>query len=311
MISIDKLSKAFGRQGIIDNISLQIRHGEILGLLGPDGSGKSTVMKILSTYLTPTSGHVRIMGFDTISESLQARKHIGYLAEKNPLYREMKVESFLRFAASAKGMRNENIGCHVDGVIGDLGLTGVRNTLIGSLSMGQRQMVGFAQALINDPPVLILDEPISCLNDKQRETISRLIRDLSGWRTVILSSCIPHDVWDLCDRIAIINRGRIMDIDSRENLIFRYFNTASIVIRVGEKAEEAFKIIVGIQGVRSISFSTSTILNVETDNDADLIPVLAEKIVKAGIPLMEIMHKETSLEDIFLVLGKGEEGTIA
>ncbi|MRR14751.1 ATP-binding cassette domain-containing protein [archaeon] len=268
-------------------------------------------MKILSTYLMPTSGHVRIMGYDTVSESLQARKHIGYLPEKNPLYSEMKVGSFLQFTARAKGVRNEKIGSQVDGVMADLGLGGVRNTKIGNLPKGYRQMVGFAQALINDPPVLILDEPISCLDDKQRETVSRLIRDLSGWRTVVLSSCIPHDVWDLCDRVAIINRGRIMDVDSRENLISRYFNSANIVIRVGEKAAEALKIIVGIKGVRSISFSASTILNVETDTDSDLIPVLAERIVKAGVPLMEIMHKERSFEDIFLVLGKEEEGTSA
>ena len=302
MITIDGLTKAYGPKIAISNVSFRVNRGEVLGFLGPNGAGKTTTMKIITSFMPPTSGRVSVMDYDTVKDSLKSRQCIGYLPENTPLYPDMRVKTFLKFVARAKGVKRANMASRVNKVISEFGLDGVQNSVIATLSKGFRQRVGLAQALINDPPVLILDEPTIGLDPMQIYEIRQLIKDLSGSRTIILSSHILPEVSQLCDRVAIINKGKIVAIDRTQTLKTRLQNHSSITIKVGERLDDALKIIEGIEGVLAVSSSNSSILNIETIKDRDLRPLMAERIVGAGIPLLEIVRKEMSLEEVFMEL---------
>ena len=302
MITIDGLTKAYGPKIAISNVSFRVNRGEVLGFLGPNGAGKTTTMKIITSFMPPTSGRVSVMDYDTVKDSLKSRQCIGYLPENTPLYPDMRVKTFLKFVARAKGVKRANMASRVNKVISEFGLDGVQNSVIATLSKGFRQRVGLAQALINDPPVLILDEPTIGLDPMQIYEIRQLIKDLSGSRTIILSSHILPEVSQLCDRVAIINKGKIVAIDRPQTLKARLQNHSCITIKVGERLDDALKIIEGIEGVLAVSSSNSSILNIETIKDRDLRPLMAERIVGAGIPLLEIVRKEMSLEEIFMEL---------
>ncbi len=300
MIVVENLTKYYGSKIAIEDVTFTVNRGEVLGFLGPNGAGKSTTMKVIASFMPPTSGSVRIMGYDTVRDSLEARKCIGYLPENTPLYSKMTVESFLGFAAKAKGVKKENISSQIKGTISDLGLAEVRGKNIETLSKGYRQRVGFAQALIGDPPVLILDEPTIGLDARQSREIEQLIKDLSGWKTMIISSHNLSEISRLCDRVAFINKGRIVAVDAPRDLTERYRNHTSITVKVGDKAKEALKTICGIEGVLSILILNSSMLKVDTIRETDLRPVLANALVSAGIPLLELVRDETILEDIFM-----------
>jgi len=302
MITIDGLTKAYGNKTAISNVSFKVNRGEVLGFLGPNGAGKTTTMKIITSFMPPTSGRVSVMDYDTVKDSIKTRQCIGYLPENTPLYQDMRVMTFLKFVARAKGVKKANMASRVNKVICEFGLEGVQNAVIATLSKGFRQRVGLAQALINDPPVLILDEPTIGLDPRQIYEIRQLIKDLSGSRTIILSSHILPEVSQLCDRVAIINKGKVVAIDSPQVLKARLQDHSSIVIKVGDRLDEALKIIEDIEGVMAVSSSNSSVLNIETIKNKDLRPVMAEKIVGAGIPLLEIVRKEMSLEQIFMEL---------
>ncbi|HDM32684.1 MAG TPA: ATP-binding cassette domain-containing protein [Deltaproteobacteria bacterium] len=306
MIAVDGITKYYGPKLAIDGISFEVKQGEILGFLGPNGAGKSTTMKIITAFMPPTTGRVTVMGYDTVDDSLEVRKRTGYLPENNPLYTDMKVESFLRFVASAKNVKRKSIKASVDNVIMECGLEEVRGRIISRLSRGYRQRVGLAQALINDPPVLILDEPTIGLDPRQIYEIRQLIKDLSGSRSIILSSHILPEVSQLCDRVAIINRGKIVAIDTPSNLTAQLSNHRIIELLVGERMDDALDLVKGIEGVVNVSRLNSHIV-IETSRDMDIRPVIARKIVEAGIPLMELHAKEMSLEDIFMELVTEEE----
>ncbi|RLB01372.1 MAG: ABC transporter ATP-binding protein [Deltaproteobacteria bacterium] len=306
MIAVDGITKYYGPKLAIDGISFEVKQGEILGFLGPNGAGKSTTMKIITAFMPPTTGRVTVMGYDTVDDSLEVRKRTGYLPENNPLYTDMKVESFLRFVASAKNVKRKSIKASVDNVIMECGLEEVRGRIISRLSRGYRQRVGLAQALINDPPVLILDEPTIGLDPRQIYEIRQLIKDLSGSRSIILSSHILPEVSQLCDRVAIINRGKIVAIDTPSNLTAQLSDHRIIELLVGERMDDALDLVKGIEGVVSASRLNSHIV-IETSRDMDIRPVIARKIVEAGIPLMELHAKEMSLEDIFMELVTEEE----
>lgn len=302
MIMIESLTKAYGPKLAIFDVSFRVKRGEVLGFLGPNGAGKTTTMKIITSFMPPTSGHVTVMDYDTVKDSIRSRQCIGYLPENTPVYEDMRVKSFLKFAARVKGVKKSNIASRVKNVIYDFGLESVQNSFIATLSKGFRQRVGLAQALINDPPVLVLDEPTLGLDPKQIYEIRQFIKDLSGSRTIILSSHILPEVSQLCDRVAVINKGRIVAIDSTQSLKTRLQDHSSIVIKVGGCLDKALKIVESLDGVISVSSSNSSILNIETIKDMDLRPVIAEKIVHAGIPLLEIVRREMSLEEIFMEL---------
>ncbi|MCD6280274.1 MAG: ATP-binding cassette domain-containing protein [Deltaproteobacteria bacterium] len=306
MIAVDGITKYYGPKLAIDGISFEVKQGEILGFLGPNGAGKSTTMKIITAFMPPTTGRVTVMGYDSVDDSLEVRKRTGYLPENNPLYTDMKVESFLKFVASAKNVKRKNIKASVDNVIMECGLEEVRGRIISRLSRGYRQRVGLAQALINDPPVLILDEPTIGLDPRQIYEIRQLIKDLSGSRSIILSSHILPEVSQLCDRVAIINKGKIIAVDTPSNLTAQLSDHRIIELSVGERMDDALDLVKSIEGVVSASRLNSHIV-IETLRDMDIRPVIARKIVEAGIPLMELHAKEMSLEDIFMELVTEEE----
>lgn len=302
MITIEGLSKNYGPHTAIRDISFEVRQGEVLGFLGPNGAGKTTTMKIITAFMPPTSGRVTVMGFDTLKDSLKARRCIGYLPENNPLYNDLKVETFLAFAAGAKAVPRSMRRTRVEKVIEDCGLQDVRGRLIARLSKGFRQRVGLAQALVNDPPVLILDEPTIGLDPKQIYEIRHLIKDLSETRTIVLSSHILPEVSLLCDRVAIINNGAIVAIDRTENLTSGLRDHASIVVRVGAASDEAARIIAAISGVLRVTPSEDGLLVIDTSRERDLRPEIVRHLVNAHIDLYEISRKDLSLEEIFMRL---------
>ncbi len=308
MVTIEGLSKNYGSRQAVRDISFDVKPGEVLGFLGPNGAGKTTTMKIITSYMAPTAGRVSVMGYDTVKQSYEARKRIGYLPEHTPLYTDMRVESFLRFVARAKRVKSKLIEQRLDTIIHECGLLDVRHELIGKLSKGYRQRVGLAQALINDPPLLVLDEPTMGLDPRQIYEIRQLIKDLAGNRTIILSSHILPEVSQLCDRIAVINKGKIVAVDTTERLKARLRAHDAIEVKIGERLDEALAMVSGIEGVLGVERANSCILNIEAVKERDMRPEIARRIVEGGWPLLEIVRREMSLEDIFMELVMEEQG---
>jgi ABC-2 type transport system ATP-binding protein len=218
MIEVANLSKRYGDLAAVRDVSFSAASGQILGFLGPNGAGKTTTMRIITGFMPATSGTVRVDGFDVFEQSTEVRRRIGYLPENPPLYNDMAVAPYLRFVAKLKGMSRADIPAALDRALETCGLTAVRDRLLGHLSKGFRQRVGLAQALIHDPPVLVLDEPTIGLDPRQIVEIRSLIRTLGGKRTVVLSTHILPEVSQVCDKVVIINDGRIVAEDSLANL---------------------------------------------------------------------------------------------
>ena len=219
MIEVAHLSKRYGDLAAVHDVSFTAAPGQILGFLGPNGAGKTTTMRIITGFLPATTGTVRVQGFDVFEQSADVRRRIGYLPENPPLYNDMTVVPYLRFVARLKGMSRGDIGAALDRVLDTCGLSGVSGRLLGHLSKGYRQRVGLAQALIHDPPVLILDEPTIGLDPRQIIEIRGLIRTLGGKRTVVLSTHILPEVSQVCDKVVIVNEGRVVLQDQLQNLI--------------------------------------------------------------------------------------------
>jgi gliding motility-associated transport system ATP-binding protein len=218
MIEVAKLSKRYGDIPAVRDVSFSAAPGQILGFLGPNGAGKTTTMRIITGFMPATSGTVRVEGFDVFEQSTEVRRRIGYLPENPPLYNDMSAETYLRFVARLKGMARSEIAHALERVLETCGLTGVRDRLLGHLSKGYRQRVGLAQALIHDPPVLILDEPTIGLDPRQIIDIRSLIKSLGGKRTVVLSTHILPEVSQVCDKVVIISEGRVVVEDLLANL---------------------------------------------------------------------------------------------
>jgi ABC-2 type transport system ATP-binding protein len=209
MIEVSGLTKRYGDLVAVDDVSFNVERGQILGFLGPNGAGKTSTMRMITGFMPPTGGTVRVDGFDTVSDSMEVRRRIGYLPENPPLYTDMTVTGYLRFVARLKGVARAEISDAIDRVTAVCGLDGVRERLLGHLSKGYRQRVGLAQALIHDPPVLVLDEPTIGLDPKQIIEIRQLVRTLGGDRTIILSTHILPEVSQVCERVVIINEGTV------------------------------------------------------------------------------------------------------
>jgi len=313
LIRVSELSKNYGITRAVDNLSFTVQRGEVLGFLGPNGAGKTTTMKMLTCYLPPSSGTASIFGFDILKDSMDVRNRIGYLPEKNPLYNDMDVRSFLEFTARLKGVERESLNVSVDRVTERCGLGEVRNRLIGNLSKGFQQRVGIAQAIVNDPELLILDEPTIGLDPRQIIDIRILIKELGRDRTVILSSHILPEVSQVCDRIIIINNGRLVAADSPENLRNRLKKSSMTRVRVSGAADrnDVERVISSLAGVRVIRIEEpggdgSALFTIESDSDSDIRNALARTLIKEDIPLLEIYSEELSLEDIFIRLVTSE-----
>ena len=304
MIEAEGLTKFYGPIGAIRNVSFQVEKGEVVGFLGPNGAGKSTTLRILTCFMPPSSGIARVEGLDVIENSLQIRQKIGYLPESVPLYKDLTVRRFLRFAASSKGVEAKRMNAEVSRVVSACGLEKNADRIIGNLSKGFRQRVGLAQALLNDPSVLILDEPTIGLDPAHIIEIRRLIQDLRADRTILLSSHILPEVAQLCQRVIIINKGEIVATDSPANLTSQLQKTIKIELELSGPIQEfaqAIENMTGVEKVSLVSNGTSRFV-IETDPSKDIRPEIAAMAVQKGCGLLELKKMQLSLEDIFMQL---------
>ncbi|MEJ5364518.1 MAG: ATP-binding cassette domain-containing protein [Desulfosoma sp.] len=317
MIEAHGLTKWYGPVPAIQDVSFEIAKGEVVGFLGPNGAGKSTTIRILTCFMPPTAGSATVDGLDCLEDSLEVRRRIGYLPENVPLYNEMTVRRFLSFIAQVKGVPWKDIRKEVDRVTEVCGLHSVRNRIIGNLSKGFRQRVGLAQALVSNPPVLILDEPTIGLDPTQIVEIRKLIQDLREDHTVLLSSHILPEVAQICQRVLIINKGRIVATDTPGALTAQVQKSAKIRLTVsgdGTGLAESLRRLDGVLQVHTEPGDPFQLV-VETDRSRDLRPTLARTAVHSGVDLLELKTVDLSLEDIFMHLVTeepvGQDGAIA
>ncbi len=307
MIEVEGLTKRYGETAAIEGVTFSASPGDILGFLGPNGAGKSTTMRILTCFTPPTRGTARVAGYDILREPDDVRREIGYLPESNPLYNEMSVCGYVEFLARLKGLSGARRRGAVDTALEETGLAQVRRRLIGNLSKGFRQRVGLAGALVGDPRVLILDEPTVGLDPAQIREIREMIRAMRGKRTVLLSTHILPEVSMTCNKVAIINEGRIEASGEPENLVSALEETAVARALVGgappETLERALR---EVQGVRSVRIESLTegrceaVIELERGREAR--PALARAILGAGADLYEFRVMGLTLEEVFLRL---------
>lgn len=312
MIEVEHLTKVFNGRKVVDDISFRVEKGEILGFLGPNGAGKTTTMRILTCYLPSTEGTARVAGYDVFEESIEVRKRIGYLPENPPVYPEMTVESYLNFVAKIKGAPSAKRKAQVDDVMGKCSIGDVRNRIIGKLSKGYKQRVGVAQALLNNPDVLILDEPTIGLDPKQIFEVRSLIKGLAGDHTVVLSTHILPEVSMTCSRVVIIHEGRVIAQDTPEGLTRQASGAQKVSLLVEGPADAMRDRIQKIDGVLGVQVAEGDAgqpvkITVECTLDKDLRRSLAETIVSSGWGLLELRGISMSLEDVFINLVTKEE----
>jgi ABC-2 type transport system ATP-binding protein len=304
MIEAEGLTKFYGPLPAIRDVSFKVERGEVVGFLGPNGAGKSTTIRILTCYMPPTTGVARIEGLDCFEQSLAVRGRVGYLPESVPLYGELTVKGFLRFAAGAKRVEGKKVEAEVRRVVGICGLESTAHRIIGHLSKGFRQRVGLAQALLNNPSVLVLDEPTIGLDPTQIIEIRRLIQELREEHTILLSSHILPEVAQICQRVLIINKGQIIATDTPANLTSQLQKSAQIQVQIGGQARELVSALENLNGVQRVSLveTDNKRLFVETDRTGDLRPEIARLVVNKGMDLLELKLVDLSLEDIFMQL---------
>jgi ABC-2 type transport system ATP-binding protein len=299
-VIVENLSKIYGTQHAVDNISFEAKKGEILGFLGPNGAGKSTTMKILTCFIPQSSGKASVFGFDIETEPMKVREKIGYLPENNPLYKDMYVQEYLLFIAGLHKVSNKKAA--VDEMIERTGLGPERHKLIQALSRGYKQRVGLAQAMLHNPDVLILDEPTSGLDPNQLVDIRNLIKELGKEKTVIFSSHIMQEVQALCDRVIIINKGRLVANDSIEDL--RRKVAGETIVTVEFQGNTNMTALKNIKNVKDIKQLSNTTFQLFTSSESDIRADVFRFAVDKGLVLLE-MHKESStIEDIFQKLTK-------
>jgi ABC-2 type transport system ATP-binding protein len=307
LIEVDNLTKVFGQTAAVDHVSFNVQKGEILGFLGPNGAGKTTTMRMLTSYLPATSGKAKVAGFDVADQSMEVRKRIGYLPEVPPLYPDMTVDTYLNFVARIKGVPSAQRSERVNKALEMAHVADRQQELIRRLSRGYRQRVGLAQALVHDPEVLILDEPTAGLDPKQIIEVRRLIKNLAGTHTIILSTHILPEVSMTCDRVLIINRGKIVAEDTPENLTTQL--RGGDRVRLLARAPEAGlrESLEKIEGVRQVTITAlrdggrlSAVVELVPGRDAR--SQIAAAVVQRGYELFELRSDRMSLEEIFLQL---------
>ena len=311
MIEAIQLTKLYDNTPALTDVSFQVQKGEILGFLGPNGAGKTTTMRILTGFIPPTSGTAKIAGFDVLTQSLEVRKRIGYMPENPPLYHDMTVNSFLRFIARLKRVPKSKEKQRTDFVIDRCSLGNVSGRLIGHLSRGYRQRVGLAQALIQDPEVLILDEPTIGLDPSQIIEIRELIRGLAGEHTVILSSHILPEVEQTCGRVVIINKGKIIAVDTPEKLSVSLRGMNEYQLTVRQPSDELKSKLEAMKGVKNIREEKGNTYVIEVDKDTDIREEISEMVVHSKAGLLELRSVAFTLEDVFVQLTTAEQSAEA
>ncbi len=307
MIEAEGLTKRFGTFTAIEGVTFHVEAGEIVGFLGPNGAGKSTTMRILGGVFPPTVGRASVAGHDVVRDSLRARRALGYFPERVSLYTDMTVSEFLEYSAAIKRVPPAQRARELGRVMERCGVQHVAHRLIGTLSKGYRQRVGIAQALLGQPPVLILDEPTAGLDPEQVSEVRQLIRELKGHSTVILSTHILPEVEATCDRVMIINKGRILAVDTPRRLSQRLQRLSEIHVEVrgadAAAARSALGLLAGVLSVEVLHNDRGNVtLRVHTEPDRDLRDQIAEAVMSRGWRLLELRPIQLSLEEIFLKL---------
>ncbi len=300
-ITISNLTKRYGQQKAIDDISFEVKTGEILGFLGPNGAGKSTTMKIITCFISPTAGSVSLNGYNIFDHSKELRSRIGYLPEDTPLYTDMSIVDYLKLSAKLQNMPEDQIMPRIRKMIDLCGLGPERHKYIGELSKGYRQRVGLAQALIHDPEVLILDEPTTGLDPNQIAEIRTLIKEIGKEKTVMLSSHILKEVEATCDRILIINRGKIVADGSTEELRQRAKGAKQVLVQFKNADDDIPSSLSELSSVSEVTPAENgtDAWMVHSDGDADSREEIFEHCVNKGWILTQMTPVESSLEDIF------------
>jgi len=303
LIDIRNVSRRYGSVQALKNVSMKVEKGSVLGLLGQNGAGKTTLLNIITGYLAPTEGNALIGGFDTLLESSEARRHIGYLPEQPPVYDEMTVREYLRFAAELRGVEKRGIAAHTDEIMELTGLADMRNRMIGHLSKGYRQRVGMAQALCGDPEVLVLDEPTVGLDPKQITEIRSLIRSLSYGRTIVFSSHILSEVQQLCSHVVILDQGEVKLDSEMSNVhdpqeVTLLCTAAAPQTRLGKRLRE-------LDGVKRVAFQPSeradeTTMLVTFSHQSEPERRLFALLASMNIPILHLSRSEDTLEQVFL-----------
>ena len=322
MIEVEQLTKQYGALKAIDNVSFTARQGEILGFLGPNGAGKTTTMRILTGFMPPTSGRATVAGYDVFEESMAVRSVVGYLPETVPLYPDMSVRGYLEFIAELRRVKNRDE--RVLDVLERVNLLERAESLIRNLSKGLRQRVGLAQALVHDPPVLILDEPTIGLDPRQVLEVRALVRDLREDHTVMFSTHILSEAEQVCDRVLIIDHGKLIAEGPPQALRDQLQQGGRIFLRLGAVDGDPLALLRGLPVVRAVEALGEGFV-VTAHDTADIRPVIAQAVINAGWELLELRPQAMTLEDIFLEVtarseieevdeagaGDGDEGTAA
>lgn len=295
-INISSVTKVYGEQKALDNVSLEVGKGEILGFLGPNGAGKSTLMKIITGYIPPTAGKIEVAGFDVVENPLEVKKRVGYLPEHNPLYLDMYVREYLQFVGGIYQLKNLN--ARVDEVIDLVGLGLEQNKKISALSKGYRQRVGLAQALIHDPEVLILDEPTTGLDPNQIVEIREVIKNAGKDKTIMMSTHIMQEVEAICDRVIIINRGVLkLDGDTTE-VVKETIKANELILELNESVDRS--ILKAINGVMEVSeLENDHTFRIVYQQEVDIRPLVFKKMVELDKVILAQTQKEIHLEQVF------------
>ena len=312
MIELKNITKYYGDFPAVTNISFKIEKGEIVGLLGPNGAGKSTTMKMITGFMPPTSGELSVGGNDIVSQSIEARRRIGYLPETVPLYTDMTVYSYIEYMGLLRGLNKKNIKSKVDNVIEICKLEDYRNSLISKLSKGFRQRVGISQAIIHEPEVLVLDEPTIGIDPNQVVETRQLIKNLSGEHTLILSSHILPEVSSICERVLIIHEGEIAASDTIENLSSLMSGKNKVEADIIGSPQAIVAELEKINGVKSVQFSINKSSNefstfsIESEINSDIRSEISKIIINNDWGLIRLQSMGMSLEDIFLQITTSE-----
>ncbi|MFN7998988.1 MAG: ATP-binding cassette domain-containing protein [Bryobacteraceae bacterium] len=316
MIKVQELTKRYARTVAVDNISFEVEKGQIVGFLGPNGAGKTTTMRVLTCFLPPTAGTATVAGFDVLEQPLEVKKRIGYLPETPPLYPEMEVIEYLLFVGRLKGISGADVARRADESIEKCALGSVRSKLISKLSKGYRQRVGLAQAIIHNPDVLVLDEPTAGLDPKQIIETRELIKNLAGEHTIILSTHILSEVEHSCERVVIINQGKLVATDSVQNLTNRLRGSEAVAVEIDSNdgalnpgdVQQRLEQVSGVSRVLAREPRNGRLaFEVESLQGQHIRADLARAIVNAGWNLNELHAVGLSLEDIFLQLTASEK----
>ncbi|CAN5226637.1 gliding motility-associated ABC transporter ATP-binding subunit GldA [soil metagenome] len=298
-IQIKSLTKEYNQQRAVDQISLTVKPGEIVGFLGPNGAGKSTTMKVATGYLPPTEGTVEVNGFDVLTQPMEVRRSVGYLPEHNPLYLDLYVKEYLRFAGALHGLSGSNLSRRITDIIELVGLGREQHKRIGQLSKGYRQRVGLAQALLHNPPVLILDEPTTGLDPNQLAEIRQVIRDAGRDKTVLFSTHIMQEVEAVCDRVVIINRGKIVADGSLSELRSASSGDGVVVVAEFEGNLANPDVLQTVPGVTRVEQLTQGQYRISAEQNIDLRAAIFRLAADQNLTLVGLRQQENSLEGIF------------